>query len=83
MIMNAKKKVDRTHKNYPEYIEKCKKLSEKFLAMEQEAEGKYPEWRGLDHPAGEEIQRLKKQLYVELKALQEKYAHLFYDEVDG
>lgn len=76
MSMYARK-IDKTHRDYPEYIEKCKAMSEKYIALEQAAEDECPEWRGLDHPAGEKIRAIKKQFHAELKSLQREYDHIF------
>lgn len=75
--MNATRKIDKAHKDYPEYIEKCKAMSGKYIALEQAEEDRYPMWEGLDHPAGPGIQTIKRLYREELKALQKEYAHIF------
>ena len=75
-----KKKVDKAHQDYPEYIKKCKAISEKHLLLEKDAEDECLGWRGLDHPASEKIRAIKKQYNVELKALQQEYAHIFTED---
>lgn len=74
------RRIDKSHRDYPEYIEKCRVISEKYIACEQAAEDEYPEWMGLDHPAGEKIHAIKKQFRVELKMLQQEYGHIFKEE---
>lgn len=78
--MCAKRRIDKAHKDYPEYIEKCKIMGEKFIALEQAAENEYPGWSGLDHPADGKIHEIKKQYNAELKALQQEYGHIFKEE---
>lgn len=80
MSMCVKRKVDKTHQDYPEYIEKCRSMSEKYIALEQKAEDEYPEWRGKDHPASEKIHAIKRQFHAELKLLQQEYSHIFKEE---
>lgn len=75
--MSAEKKVhiNRNHPDYPEYIEKCKALGDKWFAMEEEERAKYPDWKGKDHPA--DTKEIYRQLNAGLKQLQAEYAHLF------
>ncbi len=49
--MNAKKKVDRAHPLYAEYLAKCEILFRNYTEKIETERAKYPEWQGLDHPS--------------------------------
>ena len=75
--MSAKGRIDKSHTDYPEYVQKCYALSEKYSALEDAARAKYPNWKGLDHPASEEIKRLSNEMNSKLRQLQQEYSYLF------
>lgn len=81
LAMIKTRKIDKSHIDYSEYIEKCKAVSEKYIALEQAAEDKYHGWTGRDHPAGPEIHNIKKMYCEELKELQKEYDYLFTEVV--
>ena len=72
--------VNEEHPDYPEYIEKCKKLRDKYLKIIDKEEAKYPEWSPklrIRHPASAAVRRIMKQHDAELMALQAEYDFLF------
>ena len=75
--MSAKGKIDKSHPNYPEYVQKCYALSEKYSALEDAERAKYPDWKGLDHPAAREIKRLSNERNADLRQLKQEYSYLF------
>lgn len=79
--MSERKRANENHPDYPEYIEKCKKLSEIYFKQEDELAARYSGWRGLDSPAGTEIKQIHKEHNAKLKALQKEYAHIFTEEI--
>lgn len=72
--------VNKLHPDYPEYIEKCRAMSEKFFAEEDAEKAKYPDWKGRDHPAGEKLMEISKKHNAALRELQKEYAYLFAEE---
>ena len=80
--MSEKKRINEGHADYPEYVEKCRRLNDEFRAKEAAEKAKYPDWKGLDHPASDAVYGLKKQFHADLRALREEYAHLFAEERD-
>lgn len=73
-------KVNKKHPDYPEYIEKCKKLRDKYFKIVEKEEAKYPEWSPklrIRHPASAAVRRIMKQHDAELMALQAEYDYLF------
>lgn len=78
--MNENVRILENHPRYQEYVNKCKSLGETFFKIKYELKAKYPDWRGLDHPADLEIRPYEKQFYADLKKLQEEYAFLFVKE---
>ena len=80
--MNVKKKINEGHRDYPAYLAECRSISEMYTQKEELARNKYPEWKGMGHPAGDEIYKIKKQFHLELKNLMRKYEHLFTEVVD-
>ena len=69
--------VNKNHPLYPEYIAKCKALSDQFYTKEEALRAQHPEQHSKDHPANAEIRRLDLQHNAELRALQKEYSFLF------
>lgn len=81
--MSVRRELDRSHLDCQEYTEKFYALWEEYDKLEKQLIEKYPTSQGLDHPAAAEVRELKTRYIEKMKKLQEEYAHLFYDEVDG
>ena len=77
--MNERRKIDKEHPKYGEYMAKCEKLASQFDQIEDELKAKYPNWRGQDHPADVEIMSYWKKFHEDLKGLQAEYSFLFED----
>jgi len=77
--MQEKRKINKSHPKYPEYITKCNALWDRYknLMDAEEAKYPYPKWRGQDNPAGIVNRQLNRQFNAELKILQEEYSFLF------
>ena len=79
--MSERRNINKTHPDYPKYIEKCRTISDTFLAEERAAEtaaqNKYPNWRGLDHPGLKEFHEIKKRHHEALEKLKKEYWYLF------
>lgn len=79
------KRVNKTHPDYPAYIEKCRSLQHKYqlLIEAEEARQKVavPNWRTcLDALETVERHRLVAQHNAELRKLQQEYTYLFTEE---
>ena len=77
MTMSARKSINREHPDYPDYVEKCRAISQRFQDAESEILGRYPEWKGQDHPADSEITPLRRQFNAALRGLQKEYSQIF------
>ena len=77
MIMSATKKINKAHPDYADYVSKCKKIAEAYFALQDAEEAKYPNWRGLDHPASGVCRKLSKEMNAKLLQLRQEYRHLF------
>ncbi len=75
--MRATTGANRNHPKFNEYREKCEKLRDDFRDQEDAILARYPEWHGLDNPADDEINPLRKKFHADLKALQKEYSFLF------
>lgn len=75
--MNAKRRINKNHPDYTQYIEKCLELGERFHNEENAVLANYPEWRGQDHPASAEIYQIKMRFHKALDDLRNEYAYLF------
>jgi len=84
--MNARKKVNKNHPDYPAYLEKCKAIwavyEPQVDAVEKKGRKEYPDWRGKDSPWGDELREIMRDFHTALKKLQEEYAHLFTEDID-
>lgn len=79
------KRVNRTHPDYPVYIEKCRALQRKYQplieAEEERQRAAVPNWKTcLDALETVERHRLMVQHNAELRELQQEYAYLFTEE---
>ena len=73
-------KVNKSHPDFPEYLEKCKALRDKYLKLIEKEEAKYPEWNlksKIRNPAELATRELIKRHDNELIALQKEYNYLF------
>lgn len=77
--MNAKKKVDRAHPLYAEYLAKCEILFRNYTEKIETEQAKYPEWQGLDHLSDPVVRLLERERDVKFKALQKEFDFLFSD----
>ena len=79
--MSERRNINKAHPDYPQYIEKCRMMSDAFLAeyraAEAAAQNKYPNWRGLDHPESRKFNEIKKRLHKALEKLKKEYWYLF------
>lgn len=74
------RKANKLHKDYSEYIRKCKIIGEEYISCQQAVERKHGDWRGLDHPANEEIRKIREKYLSKLRELQQEYRHIFSEE---
>lgn len=77
--MSAKKKIDKTHPLYAEYVAKCNALFRDYAEKIEAERAKYPEWQGLDHPSYVVVRSLERECNAQLKALQIEFGFLFSD----
>ena len=77
--MNERRRINREHPKYTEYIAKCEELASHFDKIEEELKAQHPDWRGLDHPADEEIAPYRREFHANLRKLQAEYSFLFED----
>ena len=75
--MFVKKNINKSHPLYEEYISECKTLFQWYEAKIEAERAKYPDWKGLDHPAGKEVRALERERNSKLDELQRKYDFLF------
>lgn len=75
--MFVKKSINKNHPLYEEYVSECKNLFQRYEAKIEAERAKYPNWKGLDHPAGTEIRALEREYNSKLRELQHKYDFLF------
>lgn len=75
--MSGRKRLDQSHPDCAEYTAKFKKIWEDYYALEEREKSKYPDWRGLDHPANAVLCPVYRKCCEETKALQEQYSYLF------
>ena len=78
--MNERRSINKEHPKYAEYIAKCEELASRFDKIEEKLKAKYPNWRGLDHPADGEIAPYRRKFHADLRKLQEEYLFLFEDK---
>ena len=75
--MFVKKSINKNHPLYEEYVSECKNLFQGYEAKIEAERVKYPNWKGLDHPAGTEIRALERECNSILRELQHKFDFLF------
>ncbi len=73
--------VNQDHPDYPAYHAKYRALWEDYYKLEKKETEKYPDWRGLDHPANEVLCPAYREVCRKAKKLQEEYSYLFQKNV--
>ena len=73
--------VNKNHPDYPIYSAKHKALWDAYMELWNQEDEKYPGLCGLDSPASEVLRPAFRKLSKDIKALQQKYSHLFTEEV--
>ena len=77
-----RKEINKIHPKFSEYIAECEALANDCFQKIAAAEAKYPNWKGLDHPAAHEVRSIERDFHDKLRQLQAKYVFLF-SEVDA
>lgn len=75
--MSEEKRINKQHPKFSEYLSKCEALASEYSKKVDAEESKYPNWRGLDHPATREVLAITKEFNKKLRALQTEYDFLF------
>ncbi len=85
--MSGKRRIDRDHPDYREYIEKCHDIQKRMIAetdrVDADGWGKYPDWQGRDTPWDDELRSCYQKYEAELRELKKRYAHLFSEDIDN
>lgn len=79
--MSVEKRIDKNHPDFPEYLRKYKALWDQYYAFEKAEKAKYPNYRGLDHPARAVTVPAYRKCCADSKKLQEEYAYLFTEPI--
>ncbi len=77
--MNVKRKINKAHPQYPEYIEKCTKLFQYYWELMDAEDAKYPitEKPPQDSPADSVNRKLARERNEKLREIQKEYDFLF------
>lgn len=80
--MSGRRKIDLQHPDCTIYRRKFEKLWSDYRKLEEAERAKYPDWRGLDHPADEALVPAYRECCKKMKELQQEYAYLFTKEAE-
>lgn len=75
--MSVKRKLNEQHPDCAEYRRKFEAIWKAYIKLEEIEKAKYPDWKGLDHPANEVLCPAYHKCCEEMKELQKEYAYLF------
>lgn len=75
-----KKRINADHPNCVEYTARLRALWDAYFKREEVEKAKYPDWRGLDHPADVVLRPIFRTCCEDVKLLQQEYAYLFTEE---
>lgn len=75
----GKRKLNKAHPDCAAYTEKFNALWDTYSKREEEELAKYPDYKGLDHPAYAVLRPLHRKLSEDIKDLQKEYDYLFTD----
>ena len=78
-----KKRLKREHPDAAEYKAKFDAIWDAYFEIEEAEKAKYPDWRGLDHPADAVLRPLHRKCCEQTKELQREYSYLFTEEKEA
>lgn len=81
--MSAKRKIlDESHPDCAKYNKEFHAIWDAFFELEKRETAKYPDWRGLDHPANSVLTPARRKCCQDTETLQKKYAYLFTVDIE-